>query len=88
MIEILKLLEEIEDDIQTDRNEWIRKTNERFNHDPEITWNNYYPTLCGVLDAKIGFVILKVKRYIEDYEFMQKKLREKWEAEKEEEEYD
>ena len=81
MIEILKLLEEIEDDIQTDRTEWIRKTNERFNHDPEITRDNYYPTLCGVLDAKIGFVILKVKRYIEDYEFMQKKLGEDWEEE-------
>lgn len=81
MIEILKLLEEIEADAQMDRVEWMQMMNQKFNDDFPVTNENYYPRLCGTMQAKISFVILKVKRYIEDYEFMQKKLREEWEEE-------
>lgn len=90
MIEILKTLREAEEQLNMPMDDWLENQNRKLKEMgmSPVEPAQYYAALCGLLSADITYMIILAERAMEEQEFMVQKLREKWEAEKEEEEND
>ena len=90
MNEILRILREAETELNMPMDDWLEKQNRELNEMGmgPVEPAQYYAALCGLLSADITYMIILAERAMKEQEFMIQKLREKWEAEKEEEEND
>ena len=90
MNEILRILREAETELNMPMDDWLEKQNRELNEMGmgPVEPAQYYAALCGLLSVDITYMIILAERAMKEQEFMVQKLREKWEAEKEEEEND
>lgn len=90
MNEILRILREAEEELNMPMDDWLEKQNRKLNEMGmgPVEPAQYYAALCGLLSVDITYMIILAERAMKEQEFMIQKLREKWEAEKEEEEND